>query len=296
MRPRDAIRDFLESWLEEHPADLEDLVHACVFSEQAEKLWRLVESWGGGTASRAVIAVLAERFVGTANAAGIELQARRNDQNEVVDWRPTRVSPIRRLNRAVLLVQDADPALGESVVEGLLPGVLHALRQTYTGNLDEICLLLESILAGRVPGVDEKSLLFEVALKTAFEEQIDGREPDEYAALADLREDFPGIVGEETLDGVKSAFLCACEDDLEMIKDQGDSADRDSWYGDWEAAADALGMWVPVDRGEYVGDDEEESPTPRPSGIHRFHDGTEDIDDRELDSMFGSLLETDNAP
>jgi hypothetical protein len=290
-----SIRDFLESWLEEHPADLEDLAHMCAFNEQAERLWRLAESWGGGTAARSVIAVLAESFVATANTAGVALHAYRNDQNEVADWRPTRVSPIMRLNRAVRLAKEAAPELGKSVVAGLLPGVLDALEQGYTGNLDELCLLLEGILAGRVPGVDEKSPLYGAALKTAFEEQIYGREADEYVALAELLEEFPGIVGEEALDGVKSAFLCACEDDLEMTSDQGSSDDRASWYSEWEAAADALGMWVPGDESEYVGNDEDEPPAPRPSAIAGIRAGTDGIGDRELDSMFGSLCEADHT-
>jgi len=290
-----SVRDFLESWLESHPRDVEDLASIGVFTEQIGKLWNLVRSWKGQKPSVKLIEMLAKRYISTFGAESISPSAHRDKANTIVDWRKTRFSRIKRLNRLIRLIQGAEHELAESTMQELMPTIMAALNEDYVRDRDQICELIGNILNNKVPGVTSVSPLFEQALDTAIRDtNLWGLDLAEYSALADLLEEFPDIVDDKVVEELKDAFLSACEDDLEMTRDQGDSDDRHYWYSEWEAVAQLLDLWIPIDEDEYAGHDVEEPWKARPSGVGQVQD-VDYISDGELDSMFRSLLESDFA-
>jgi len=288
-----SVRDFLESWLERHPPDLEDLASTGAFNEQIERLWDLARSWKDEAPLLKLIETLAERYVISFEAGSISIRARRDDTSAIIDWRKTRFSPIRRFNRLVRLIQEADQALAEPTVQALLPILTAALNEDYARDRDHICDLLESILTDRVPSLTSESPLFELALDTAIRDtDLYGLDVDEFGALAGLLEEFPGIVSRDVVARLEGAFLNTCEDDLEMARDEGDSDDRAYWYSEWESVANSLDLLMPIEEGEFVGDDVEEPWRTRPSRVGQAQE-VDHISDSELDSMFKSLLEPD---
>ncbi|MCK4356233.1 hypothetical protein KAW44_04050, partial [Candidatus Bipolaricaulota bacterium] len=105
------MRDFLESWLERHPTDLEDLALTGVFNEQIERLWDIARSWKDQIPSLKLIKTLAERYVVSFKAESCNIRARLDEASAIVDWWKTRFSHIGRFNRLIRLIQGTDQAL-----------------------------------------------------------------------------------------------------------------------------------------------------------------------------------------
>ena len=290
-----SVRDFLESWLERHPTDLEDLALTGVFNEQIERLWDIARSWKDQIPLLKLIETLAERYVVSFKAESCNIRARLDEASAIVDWwKKTRFSHIGRFNRLIRLIQGTDQALAESTVQRLLPIITEVLNAAYVRDRDQICDLLGSILTDKLPSISSESPLFEKALDTAFQDgDLYGLDVDEFSALADLLMQFPDIVGEDVVERLNGAFESTCEDDLETLRDEGDSDDRESWYSEWESVASSLGLWMPMDEDEYVGNDVEEPWKTRPSRVEQGQK-VDHISDGELDSMFRSLLESDS--
>lgn len=222
----------------------------------------------------------------------ISIRPRHGEAGTITDWWKIPSWPLERFNRLINLIGGADLTLAAQAVQSLLPRLSKALDEIYIGDRDRICELIRSIDRGEVPSVDTESLLFTQALDSAFKDAgLAQLNVEEYRALGLLLEDFPGIVNDEKVEQFKEAFLDACYDDLDSARYDGDCDDRLYWYEEWESAADTLDVLMPIDEDEFVGDEDEEIPSPTPSRVGRVQK-SDSISDSELDSMFQSLMES----
>jgi len=287
-----SIRDFMEKWLAENLDDAADLAEACEFNEQVAKLWELASRWGFTTDSE-FPSTLAGRYIDTFDSDEIRLIAYHGEGRGIGDMREARVSLLKRFNRAVNLLGRCKTPLAHQTIATLLPVVSEELEKPYISDIESICLLIEGILAGRVPGVDAESALFGKAVRVVFVEQSMGRDADEYAAAATLLEEFPNIVDKQTRAAFEAEFDSACWSDLDSSRSEGTPEDREAWYDEWEAAADTLGVFMPIERDEFVGEEEDDGQlsTGRHSRIGGFQDSGRTTD-QELASLFDSLLDS----
>lgn len=287
-----SVRDFLESWLEHNPGDLEDLLSTAVFSEQVDRLWSLLRARDDHVLSDKALEGLLKRYVELFAVDSISIRPRHGEAGTITDWWKIPSWPLERFNRLINLIGGADLTLAAQAVQSLLPRLSKALDEIYIGDRDRICELIRSIDRGEVPSVDTESLLFTQALDSAFKDAgLAQLNVEEYRALGLLLEDFPGIVNDEKVEQFKEAFLDACYDDLDSARYDGDCDDRLYWYEEWESAADTLDVLMPIDEDEFVGDEDEEIPSPTPSRVGRVQK-SDSISDSELDSMFQSLMES----
>ena len=281
-----SVRDFLENHVREQPRDTTELIAFAAFPDQLARMSGILAP----LAERSWVVPSLRRFLEIFDNPSAKLyQLRLPDDH--VEWRQATESPIVRFLAFSKLASLGDPTHVRKLVEEAATLALRYLEGT-TPDRPELTRLLNQILTGSVPGIDQQHRLYSVAFSRAFGDLgspdigIDG-----YQALVDFAFEHVDAVADDIRERLVSQFDPFAAQELDVLDQDPDAASRLSAYDDLAAIAERLGRPLPRSREammesiEYWPDEDDDSR------LGSTNDTVGGMSDGDLDSMFETLTD-----